>query len=88
MLSPQDGLGFVPFKGSRLIGVVVFFDPLVELVLQSILLLSVFTSGEKVHDLFGIILKIVELFAPICIEIVFPLGCSMDRMGFTQVCLP
>ena len=51
-------------------------DPLVKLAFQSIRLLSVLTIFRQFNDLFGIALKIVELFPPIGIEIVFPLGRS------------
>ena len=51
-------------------------DPLVKLAFQSTSLLNVFTILRQVNDLFGIALKVVELFPPIRIEIVFPLGRS------------
>ena len=56
-------------------------DPLVELTLQTILLFSVIAILRQVHDFVGIILKIVELFTPISVEIVFPLGCSNGSNG-------
>ena len=56
-------------------------DPLVKLAFQSVPLLSVFMILRQVNDLSGIALKIVELFPPIGIEIVFPLGRSNGSDG-------